>query len=175
MFRRTRHLELPRRVAVYFVLFCTAAVAWLAVSVVVISRSTLRSKTEDRCLAQLERAAATAIRELPRNGQANLQPLVVRYRSENSLAYCAIVSSDGRYRAHSSRKLVGKVHSEPEGARVFLNDKLMEQQTPLILPDLSLGNYKVHIEKDGYLPQDLSISLSVNEFNPVLVKLKPSS
>jgi len=67
------------------------------------------------------------------------------------------------------------IHSDPEGARVMLNDKLMEQLTPLILPDLSLGNYKVHIEKDGYLPQDLSISLSVNEFNPVLVKLKPNS
>ena len=67
------------------------------------------------------------------------------------------------------------IHSDPEGARVILNDKVMDQQTPLILPDLSLGNYKVRIEKEGYHPQDLSINLSVNEFNPVLVKLKPNS
>ncbi len=48
MFRRTIHPELAGRVAAYFVLFCTAAVAWLVVSVVVISQSTLESRTEDR-------------------------------------------------------------------------------------------------------------------------------
>lgn len=64
------------------------------------------------------------------------------------------------------------IHTDPEGASVYLNDKLIEEQTPVILPDLSLGNYKVRIEKDGYIPQDLSINLSVNEFNPVVVKLK---
>ena len=47
MFRRTIHLELPRRVAAYFVLFCVAAVVWLGVSVVVISQSTHESRTED--------------------------------------------------------------------------------------------------------------------------------
>ncbi len=47
MFRKTIHPELAGRVAAYFVLFCTVAVAWLVVSVVVISQSTLASETED--------------------------------------------------------------------------------------------------------------------------------
>jgi pSer/pThr/pTyr-binding forkhead associated (FHA) protein/tetratricopeptide (TPR) repeat protein len=63
--------------------------------------------------------------------------------------------------------------TDPEGATVKLNDKIIEEKTPVILPDLTLGNYKVRIEKNGYLPQDLSINFSVNEFNPVIVKLRP--
>jgi hypothetical protein len=63
--------------------------------------------------------------------------------------------------------------TDPEGATVYLNEKKIEEKTPVILPDLTLGNYKVKIEKDGYMPQDLSINFSVNEFNPVIVKLKP--
>lgn len=65
------------------------------------------------------------------------------------------------------------VLTDPAGATVYLNDKKIEEKTPLILPDLTLGNYKVRIEKDGYLAQDLSINFSVNEFNPVVVKLRP--
>lgn len=64
------------------------------------------------------------------------------------------------------------IHTNPEGARVYMNDKPVEETTPMILPDLSLGNYRLRIEKDGYYPQDLSINLSVNEFNPVVVELK---
>lgn len=62
--------------------------------------------------------------------------------------------------------------TDPEGATVYLNEKKIEEKTPVILPDLTLGNYKVRIEKEGYIPQDLSINFSVNEFNPVIVKLK---
>lgn len=65
------------------------------------------------------------------------------------------------------------VYSDPPGAKVIINDKQVEQPTPVILHELPLGNYKLRIEKTGYLPSDLSISLSVNEFNPVIVKLKP--
>jgi len=65
------------------------------------------------------------------------------------------------------------VYSEPVGAKVVVNGKTVGQRTPLILHELSLGNYRLHIEKEGYLPADLNISLSVNEFNPVIVKLKP--
>lgn len=63
--------------------------------------------------------------------------------------------------------------SDPAGAKVYLNDKLLNDVTPMILPELSLGNYKVRIEKDGFEPQNLSINMSVSEFNPVLAKLKP--
>ncbi len=65
------------------------------------------------------------------------------------------------------------IYSSPEGATVTVNDRKVEQATPVILHDLPLGTYKVLIEKPGYLPQELRLSLSVNEFNPVIVTLKP--
>ncbi|HPQ81761.1 MAG TPA: PEGA domain-containing protein, partial [bacterium] len=65
------------------------------------------------------------------------------------------------------------VYSEPPGANVIVNDKPVAQQTPVILHELPLGSYRIRIEKAGYLPSDLNLSLSVNEFNPVIVKLKP--
>jgi pSer/pThr/pTyr-binding forkhead associated (FHA) protein/tetratricopeptide (TPR) repeat protein len=65
------------------------------------------------------------------------------------------------------------IYSDPTGATVYLNDKKVEQKTPLILHDLGLGNYKIRIEKDGFIPQDLNINMSVAEFNPIIIKLRP--
>lgn len=65
------------------------------------------------------------------------------------------------------------VYSEPTGARIIVNDKPVAQPTPAILHDLPLGTYNLRLEKPGYQPLDLKLTLSVNEFNPVIVKLKP--
>jgi tetratricopeptide (TPR) repeat protein len=65
------------------------------------------------------------------------------------------------------------VYTDPPGAQVVVNDKPVEQPTPLILHEMPLGNYRLRIQKPGYLPTDLSLTLSVNEFNPVIVTLKP--
>ena len=65
------------------------------------------------------------------------------------------------------------VYSDPSGAMVTVNDKPVGQPTPVILHDLPLGNYRLKVQKAGYLPTDLSLTLSVNEFNPVVVRLKP--
>ena len=65
------------------------------------------------------------------------------------------------------------IYTDPEGANVIVNDKPVAQKTPLILHDLGLGNYKVRLQKDGYVSQDLSVNMSITEFNPVIVKLKP--
>jgi len=65
------------------------------------------------------------------------------------------------------------IYTDPEGASVVVNDKPVAQKTPLILHDLGLGNYKIRLQKDGYVSQDLSVNMSITEFNPVIVKLKP--
>jgi len=64
------------------------------------------------------------------------------------------------------------IYSEPPGAQVTVNGKPVQQKTPVILHELPLGSYKLKIEKPGYLPQDLNLSMSVNEFNPIIVQLK---
>lgn len=64
------------------------------------------------------------------------------------------------------------IQTDPPGAAVFLNDKKLDQVTPVLLHEMGLGTYQIHLEKPGYQPMDLSVQLSVNEFNPVLAKLK---
>lgn len=65
------------------------------------------------------------------------------------------------------------VYSDPPGATVIVNDRPVAEHTPVILHDLALGNYRLKVEKSGFLPTELNLSLSVNEFNPVIVKLRP--
>jgi len=65
------------------------------------------------------------------------------------------------------------VYTDPEGARIIVNDKPVEQPTPAILHDLPLGSYRLRLEKPGYQPVELKLTLSINEFNPVIVKFKP--
>ncbi|MDP2599968.1 MAG: PEGA domain-containing protein [Deltaproteobacteria bacterium] len=65
------------------------------------------------------------------------------------------------------------IQSEPAGARVSLNDKKLAQRTPILLHDVGLGTYRIRLEKPGYQPLDLSVNLTINQFNPVLAKLKP--
>jgi pSer/pThr/pTyr-binding forkhead associated (FHA) protein/tetratricopeptide (TPR) repeat protein len=65
------------------------------------------------------------------------------------------------------------IYTEPSGASVFVNDKPISQDTPLILSDLNLGNYRIRIEKAGYDAFKTKQNLSVSDFVMVKVKLKP--
>jgi len=65
------------------------------------------------------------------------------------------------------------IQSDPAGAMIYLNDKKLEQVTPVLLHEMALGSYRIRIEKLGFESQNLTINLSINEFNPVLAKLKP--
>lgn len=73
----------------------------------------------------------------------------------------------------SPMRSVMYIYSDPAGATVTVNDQALPQRTPIILPDLGLGNYRLRIVKDGYVPQDLKVDLTLNEFNPIIVNLKP--
>lgn len=79
----------------------------------------------------------------------------------------------GLFRQLSPLRSVMYIYTDPEGAVVTVNDKPVAQKTPLILHDMGLGNYKIRIQKDGFVPQDLNINMSIAEFNPVIIKLKP--
>ena len=79
----------------------------------------------------------------------------------------------GVLRQISPLRSVVYIQSDPQGAAVYLNDKKLAQATPLLLHEMGLGAYRIRLEKKGYQPLDLNINLSINEFNPVLSKLKP--
>lgn len=72
----------------------------------------------------------------------------------------------------SPLKSVIYVRTDPSGAAVFVNDEKMETKTPLILHDMGLGNYRIRLEREDFLPKEVNINLTVHEFNPVIVKLQ---
>jgi pSer/pThr/pTyr-binding forkhead associated (FHA) protein len=77
------------------------------------------------------------------------------------------------FKSVSPLRSVMYIYSDPAGATVSVNDQALPQRTPIILPDLGIGNYRLKIHKEGFVPQELKIDISVNEFNPIIVKLKP--
>ena len=52
--------------------------------------------------------------------------------------------------------------SVPSGAQVTLDGRLLEQRTPVRLPNLAPGNHTVQLDKEGYLPWEIP-SLRVTE------------
>lgn len=70
-------------------------------------------------------------------------------------------------------KSVVYLYTDPPGATVFVNDKPLLQVTPLILSDLSLGNYRLQFEKTGYEVFSTKQNVRIGEFVMVKVKLSP--
>ncbi len=70
-------------------------------------------------------------------------------------------------------KSVMYITSEPPKATVYMNDKRIEQQTPLIMSDLGLGNYRLQFEKAGFQTYKTSQNLKIGEFVLVKIKLEP--
>lgn len=73
----------------------------------------------------------------------------------------------------SPLKSVIFITSEPNGATVFINSREVSQKTPMILSELSLGNYLIEIQKQGYQTQQVKKNLKLTEFISVQVTLTP--
>ncbi len=161
MFEKTLHLELPRRVTAYYLVFGLAAVAWLTVGVVTVSQSIASSRAESACLADLGRAANAIAAEYATGGESRLQPFVERLSTLKSLAYCAITDKAGKYIAHSVRETVGKNASDPTGAAVqwgevdcvrFVDSEsrvLREYRTPLRSAGQPIGTLHMAVAETG--------------------------
>ena len=118
MINQTRlQTGLPRRLTVYYLFFCLAAVCWLAVGVVLTTQSVFNSRSEHAALSLLGKTASTFEVEHVRRGAENFQDLIARLKTEGRLAYCSIVGIDGKYVAHSSPGMVGKTAVAPSGVR----------------------------------------------------------
>lgn len=85
------------------------------------------------------------------------------------------IKSDAETLFHkiSPLKSVVLVSTEPPGAKVTINGQEISQPTPIVLSDLSLGSYRVTIEKDGFKRFESRFQLVVSSFKPVVVKLEP--
>ena len=69
-------------------------------------------------------------------------------------------------------KSVIYIYTDPVGANVYLNDKKLNEVSPLILSDLGLGNYRIELEKPGHETYKTRQSLKLGEFALIKVKLK---
>lgn len=81
--------------------------------------------------------------------------------------------ADTIFKEISPLRSVLYIRTEPTGATVYVNDEPMSKPTPVILHDLGLGNYRLRIEHEGFLPKHIEKNLTVHEFNPILVRLEP--
>ncbi|QEG34205.1 sensor histidine kinase [Bythopirellula goksoeyrii] len=143
MLVRRPNLGLPRRVVAYYLLFCIVAVTWLAAGVLITTHSVLSSRNIGTCLARLDKLSAAIELEYLRNGTENLQALLLRAKAESRLDYCAIVSNDGLYCAHTQASLIDQEAAELEGSHLqwggfkgvsFVNSngsKISEYRLPL--------------------------------------------
>jgi hypothetical protein len=75
------------------------------------------------------------------------------------------------YRPVTTSRIV--VQSTPPGAQVSLNGRYAGD-TPLDLPDLVPGTYRVRIESRGYLPAEKSVDLAAGDTDMVDVVLQPA-
>jgi eukaryotic-like serine/threonine-protein kinase len=64
-----------------------------------------------------------------------------------------------------------KVHSEPDGAQVFVNNGL-KGSTPLDIP-LSVGKYELRLSMPGYLEWEAQVDLDAAEETPLNVRMWP--
>ena len=122
MFSKTLQLDLPRRIVAVYSIFCLVSIAWLTLGVYVVSRSHVSERATSTCLAQLGQASSRIEIDHLRNGSASLQSNVDRIRSEARVTYCAVVSNDGTYLAHTSPDLVGQQCVEQTGESLRWGD-----------------------------------------------------
>lgn len=102
-------------------------------------------------------------------------------RGLSLLVEVLLVATDPKVRADagllfqkiSPLRSVVYVTSDPVGANVWVNGVDIKQVTPLILHDLSLGNYRVEARKEGYQNTESKLNLGVSEFQPLVIKLTP--
>ena len=114
MLGKASHLNLSRRVIAYYLMFGLAAVAWLAIGVVAVATSVLESRAEAKYVNRLAEAA-NAVRSAVIHEEIDLQSVVEGLRAKWGLIYCAVVSNEGQYVAHSSPSQVGRRRDVPTG------------------------------------------------------------
>ncbi|TWU29461.1 sensor histidine kinase [Bythopirellula polymerisocia] len=151
------NLGFPRKVVSYYLLFCIIPVAWLTVGVLVTTHTVLNSQTIGSCLSKLDKLSAAIELEYLHSGTKNLQPLLMRAKSESRLDFCAIVSNDGLYCSHTKTKFLGQAPPEREGSHLQWGGlkgiryrdsngaQVSEYRLPLIVNDQPIGTLHIGV------------------------------
>jgi signal transduction histidine kinase len=150
MLQSVHQIDVSRRALGYFLAFGMLAVGWFMAGLPTISKAVMADQAESACLTRLGKAA-TRVLSCHLEAPDELQALVARLATEGSLTYCAVVSPEGKFLAHSQSRLVGQAAPEPSGAAAqwgdvrrirFVDDEsriLREYSTPLKRGDKTYG------------------------------------
>ena len=101
MWRTSKQIELPRRVAAYYLLFGILAVLWLGCGFVWVAQTVFSAHVETGCIARVRRTAAAIGLDQQRAKQSQFQAAIEALQREQPLIYCALVGSEQQVLAHS--------------------------------------------------------------------------
>jgi len=80
--------------------------------------------------------------------------------------------AEGLFHKISPMKSVLLITTDPPGAQVSINGEVVSQTTPIVLSDLSLGSYRLAVEKPGFKRYESRFQLNISTFKPIVVKLE---
>jgi two-component system phosphate regulon sensor histidine kinase PhoR len=161
MLNKTTHLELPRRVTAYYLVFALAAIVWLAGGIVFVSKAMLSSQAESACLADLGKATGLVAAELRRGGPEAVQAFLTRWTTQHALAWCALADPKGTFVAHSMTERIGQAAQDPTGAAVqwgeasrvrFVDEQsrvVREYRTPVYSGGKTVGTLYLAVVEPG--------------------------
>ncbi len=112
----THKLGFPRRVVVYYLLFCLSAISLLTAGAVFATQSLLQSQATEGSLSRIGRLAASLQLDHLNNGGRHTPSLLARAKTEGRFSYAILVNPEGICSVHTDEKLVGTVATEPEGS-----------------------------------------------------------
>ncbi len=162
MFRSSSNLGFPRKVVVYYLLFCLVAVSWLAIGILYTSHTVVDSRASSACLARLGKQAAALELEYVRSGTENLQETLLSNQSAGEAFESAVVSLEGTVLAHSKPSLIGQPASERKGTTLrwgnvsgiqFLDEQgqsISEYRVPLVGDDDHFGSLRLAVPQPTF-------------------------
>lgn len=159
MLRSSSNLGFPRRIVVYYLLFCLIAVSCLGVGILLTAHGVMDTRTTGACLARLGKTAAALELDYLRFGTENTQQILRSSQWADSLQSYAVVSLEGTIIAHSDVSLVGQTAAEPHGEQlrwgavtgVRYQDEqgkiLNEYRVPLVAHDEHFGTLRITVRQ----------------------------
>lgn len=162
MFRSSSKIGFPRRVVVYYLLFCLVAASWLAIGLLLTAHSVVESRTTDRCLASLGKTAAALELDYLRNGTENIDDILKTQQWSNGLVSYSVVSLEGTTLAHSDSTKVGLEAVTSAGTELrwgsvsgvqFENEHgqtVYEYHVPLVAHDERFGTLHIAVSQMSF-------------------------
>lgn len=124
---------------------------------------------------QAKLGLAKTLHELNQNDLALKQVVEVLVNLKPETSPAIRTEANVVFKQISSQKSVIYLYTDPPGAKVKVNDKLIDQETPMILSDLVLRNYRLQFEKTGYQVYKTQQNILIGEFVLIKVKLTPEN